>query len=52
MENGALTYRLSKYDKQIIEDLEDSPDKECPAPRKTEDVECASAQGQEQVKYP
>ncbi|XP_029576163.1 trichohyalin-like [Salmo trutta] len=33
----------------IIEDLEDSPDKECPAPRKTEDVECASAQDQEQI---
>ncbi|XP_071229450.1 DNA ligase 1-like [Salvelinus alpinus] len=33
----------------IIEDLEDSPDKECPAPRKTEDVEYASAQGQEQI---
>ncbi|XP_021471189.2 cilia- and flagella-associated protein 251 isoform X2 [Oncorhynchus mykiss] len=33
----------------IIEDLEDSPDKEYPAPRKTEDVECASAQGQEQI---
>ncbi|XP_041700898.2 trichohyalin [Coregonus clupeaformis] len=33
----------------IIEDLEDSPDKECPAPPKTKDVECASAQGQEQI---